>query len=114
MPGKRASGEPPQANLINDIKQKRLPVFLRNTTTAEPAVAYKSVNKKTVLFTRKFPEAVLVYCEFNDAESTGFHYTKSKRLPVFLGNTTTPYRCTARSVDDERRVRFSFLLSVTL
>ena len=53
MPGKRASGEPPQANLINDIKQKR--------------------------------------------------------LPVFLGNTTTPYWCTARNIDKERQARFWFL-----
>ena len=29
------------------------------------------------------------------------HADKTKRLPVFLGNTTTPYWCTARSVDDE-------------
>ena len=31
-------------------------------------------------------------------------------MPVFLGNTTTLYCCTARSGDDERRARFSFLL----
>ena len=31
---------------------------------------------------------------------------KTKRSPVFQGNTTTLYWCTARSVDKERRVRF--------
>ena len=70
-------------------------------------MAYKSVNKKTVLFTRKFPETVLMYCEFNDAESTGFHYTKSKRLPVFLRNTTTAEPAVAYKSVNKKTVLFT-------
>lgn len=38
----------------------------------------------------------------------GIFLFKTKRLPVFPGNTTTPYECPARSVDDERWAIFSF------
>ncbi len=58
MLGKRASGEPPQANLINDIKQKRLPVFLGNTTTLYECTARSVDNERRVIFSAFFSHFV--------------------------------------------------------